>query len=72
MQTCLFPHQEDRVLALSPDDRARFDEIAAFVEFELGEIRINAERAAYRIVFGSDDLTSYRYPNFALSEYSRH
>ena len=37
MQTCLLPQQEDRVLALSPDDRARFDEIAAFVELELGD-----------------------------------
>jgi hypothetical protein len=74
MQTCLLSEQEERVLALSPDDRARFDEIAAFAEFEQGEIAINAERIAYRLIFGKDDdeRNGYHYPAAYDCKFSKH
>jgi len=64
--TVLFPNQNKRVMALPPDERARFDEIAGSLQFEMGQDRIHAERNAYAMMFGDtrDDYFGYHYPDF--------
>jgi hypothetical protein len=71
-QTSLLPHQEQRMRALSPDDRARFDEIAGFLQYEMRQDVHTAEWCAFREVCGPDDKTTYGYPAFASSKFSRH
>ena len=50
--TTLPPADEAKLVALPPDDRARYDEIVGFLQFEQRQMRFHAERDAFKFVMG--------------------